>query len=68
MAFSQDDLDKIEQAIASGALEVRYKDKSVKYNSLSDLLKARDLIKRELGHVTAEGQRILPKFSKGLNG
>ena len=44
--FTQAHLTAIEEAIAGGYLEVRYDDKVVKYQSMSDLLKARTLIGR----------------------
>jgi hypothetical protein len=43
MAFTQAQLDALETAIASGTLEVRYGDKTVRYQSTSDMIKARDL-------------------------
>lgn len=48
MAFSQSDLDALEKAIATGVLTVRYADRSVTYQTLSDLMRARDLVKAEL--------------------
>lgn len=46
--FTQAHLTAIEEAIAGGYLEVRYDDKVVKYQSMSDLLKARTLIASKL--------------------
>jgi len=68
VAFTQSDLDKIERAIAEGALTVKYSDKEVTYRSIDDLLKARDVIRRSLGLSNAEGNRIKTKYNKGLNG
>jgi len=66
MSFTQTDLDNIESAIAENALEVRDSNgRWVKYASMSDLLKRRDLIKREMG-LTNKTTRIFTKFSKGL--
>jgi hypothetical protein len=45
MAFTQSQLDALEAAIASGTLEVRYGEKSVRYQSTADMIKARDLIR-----------------------
>ena len=46
--FTQAHLAAIEEAIAGGYLEVRYDDKVVKYQTMSDLLKARNLIASSL--------------------
>jgi len=46
--FTQAHLTAIEEAIAGGYLEVRYDDKVVKYQTMSDLLKARSLIASKL--------------------
>ena len=64
MAFTTKDLEKIEEAIASGALRVEWNDRTVVYNSISDLLKARELIRRDLGLIK-RGSRVLCKSSKG---
>ncbi|MDX2095608.1 MAG: hypothetical protein SFW64_06700 [Alphaproteobacteria bacterium] len=48
MAFTQTQLDALEEAIASGTLEVRVGDKSVRYQSVAELIKARDLIRDQL--------------------
>lgn len=51
MAFTQTQLDALEAAIASGTLEVRTGDKVVRYQSLADLIRARDLVR---DHLTAD--------------
>ncbi len=66
MAFSADDLQAINDAIATGANTVKYQDRTVIYNSLSDLLRARDLIRAELGVSDAKQNRHYASFSKGL--
>jgi hypothetical protein len=48
MAFTQQNLDAIENAIATGTLSVEYNGKRVTYRSMSDLMRARDVIKSEL--------------------
>jgi hypothetical protein len=48
MAFSQAQLDALEAAIASGTLEVRVGDKVVRYQTTSDMIKARDLLRDQL--------------------
>ena len=49
MAWTNDDLTAIETAIKSGQLTVSYRDRSVTYRSLDDLLKIRALIRSDLG-------------------
>lgn len=41
MAINQTDLDALDKAIASGALEVRLEGRSVKYRDVSQLIEAR---------------------------
>ena len=48
MAFTQDQLTALEAAIASGTLEVRIGDKMVRYQSIADMIKARDLVRDQL--------------------
>ncbi|MFM0479107.1 hypothetical protein PQQ81_01110 [Paraburkholderia strydomiana] len=48
MAFTQQNLDAIENAIATGTLSIEYNGKRVTYRSMSDLMRARDVIKSEL--------------------
>lgn len=48
MAFTQTQLDALEAAIASGTLVVRTGDKSVRYHSLDEMIKLRDVIRNQL--------------------
>lgn len=49
MAYTQDDLDAIKAAIASGAKRVRYSDGSeIEYQSLTDMLRAKATIDAEV--------------------
>lgn len=52
MAWTVTDLAVIEAAIASGTLRVQFGDRMVQYQTLSDLLKARDAIMTSIA-VTA---------------
>jgi hypothetical protein len=65
MAWTQADLDSLEAAIASGANEVRYGDKSVRYQTLEQMLIARRLIRQELG-LDVPPKKFYSKYSKGL--
>lgn len=61
MAFTQPQLDALDSAIAAGVLTVRTADgKLVTYQSMGDLLKARDLIASSLA-ATAGTTRAYPR-------
>jgi len=63
--FTQEQLDALTEAISQGAKKVKYADKEVEYHSIEEMLKLRDLMKRELGQVQGSG-RTLVEWSKGL--
>ncbi len=48
-AFTQADLDALEQAIASGQLEVRIGDRKVVYRSLDEMTQIRAMMRSSLG-------------------
>lgn len=48
MAFTLNQLNALEAALASGQLSVNYDGKSVTYRSVGDLMQARNLIRGEL--------------------
>lgn len=64
MAFSLSDLDKLEAALASGAREVEYNDRTVKFRSIKELKEAIQVVKKQLGLVKAGGS-LLCNPSKG---
>lgn len=66
MAFSSTDLATLEEAISSGALEVQYTDKKVKYRSLDEMIRIRDLMKRDLGQKDFSKRRKTAVVGKGL--
>jgi len=68
MAFTQTQLDALEEAIAGGTTRVKYADKEVEYRSLSEMLKLRDIIRRALGLTDSTAARIYPETGKGLTG
>jgi len=59
MAWTQEDLDALEKAIKSGAVEVEYSDKKIRYRSLKDMMALRSIIMQGLGLTTRTGKRIL---------
>ena len=66
MAFTLDQLETLEAAIASGTKKVKYADKEVEYNSIQDMLTLRDLIRKELGLI-GKTKRFFVNFAKGTN-
>ncbi len=68
MAFSVAQLTALEEALASGAVEVTYEGKTVKYRSTDDLRKAYDFVYAKLvdqGLVTDSRTRVsVASFSK----
>lgn len=68
MAWTNAQLTALETAISNGSLSVEYGDKKVVYRSLEEMLKLREIMKRELfGSATSgEASRVKMKFSKGL--
>mgnify|MGYP001549150776 CR=1 FL=1 len=66
MAFTQSDLDAIDNAIKSNVLKVTYGDgRSVEYRSISDLLSARIVISGEVKAATGASRSTLGTFSRG---
>jgi len=47
-SFTTSELETLSAAIATGATEVRYADRTVRYNSLQQMLELRDRMVREL--------------------
>lgn len=66
MAFTQTQLDALDAAIASGTLIVQYDGKRIQYQTMSDLIRARDLIKGELGSASGKPRATtaLAEFSR----
>lgn len=64
--FTMEMLASLEAAIASGTRSVYYGDKRVEYQDLSAMIRARDLIRIELGLVDTKKKLVLPNHSKGL--
>jgi hypothetical protein len=58
-------LSTLERAIAEGALTVRYNDKSITYRSLDEMIRIRDMLRRETGQAVSTS-RLKAQFTKGL--
>lgn len=56
MAFTQKHIDALDEAIASGELEVDFGDRKIKYRSIEQLKSAKRHIKKELAE--SSGARV----------
>lgn len=65
MAFTQAQLDALEEAIATGASECDFEGKQVKFRSLSDMYALRNRMRVALGQTTRT-KRVRMKSYKGL--
>lgn len=61
MAFSESQLTALESAIAKGVLSVQFGERRVTYQSLTEMIKLRDVMRTELGvsQPTAIKSRIV---------
>lgn len=72
-AFTAENLYALEQAIVDGVKSVKYTDKEVEYRSLDEMIKIRNLMRKELCINTSKtakglfgGRRINAIHNKGL--
>ena len=68
MAFTQQQLNDIEIAIATGARSVSYEGKTTTFGSLSEMLLVRGLIMRALGLVPSSSMTVLAAHDRGYPG
>lgn len=67
MAYTLEQYQALQAAIAGGELSVRYADRSVTYRSVSEMLQILRLMENELGlNTDTSGGRRLTSFSKGF--
>lgn len=64
--FTAAQLTALNQAIAEGALEVQYADKKVRYRSLDEMIRIRNIMQKDLGLRETTDNRTYGRFSKGL--
>ena len=67
MAWTQDDLDKLDAAIAGGAVlkEIQFADQSFVFRDIDEMLKVRVLIAQSLSTATGGSGYRLATTSKG---
>ena len=70
--FTLEKLHALECAIAEGALKVKYSDKEIEYRSLNEMMKIRDIMKKQLQPCSKKkkglfgGTRLEVETSKDL--
>lgn len=66
MAYTLEQYEALQAAIAGGELSVRYADRSVTYRSVDEMLKILRLMRDDLGlGANCNGGRTFTSFSKG---
>jgi hypothetical protein len=68
MAFTTQDLANLDNAISSGAKRVKYRDREVEYNSLTDMLALRAVMQNELAQNTGIIRQLRVATDKGFSG
>lgn len=68
MAFTQDDLTAINEAIASGVLTVRYRDRQETFGDAHDLILRRQLILDDLAATAGTTRKRITRISQGGTG
>jgi len=63
-AWDLKDLAVLEKAISQGVQKVKYTDKEIEYRSLNEMLRLRDVMKRDLG-LTSKSNRLYAQYDKG---
>lgn len=64
--MTQDDLDRLERALAQGVTRVTFADgRMVEYHTFEELTQRIEYVRRAIGQETAS-RTILSKFSKGV--
>jgi hypothetical protein len=72
MTWTTTQLTTLEESIALGATTVQYSDRTVTYRSLTDMMRLRDMIRKDLGLTgttdgsIGNGKRKYYEFDKGL--
>ncbi|MBU9576442.1 phage head-tail joining protein [Burkholderia multivorans] len=65
MAFTQDDVVRIERALAKGERIVRFADRTVEYRTVQELIQARDRMLLELVKAGPRRARLVRLFHTG---
>lgn len=68
MSFTMDDVASLNAVIASGELTWRYRDRTVTYQSTSEMLKARQLMLDEINAAAGTGRKRITRISQSGSG
>lgn len=67
MAYTQDDVDRLEKAIAQGVMTVTFSDgRSVTFSSFEELSARLAFVRGQMGTANAGRQRLLGAYRKGV--
>lgn len=68
MAYTLEQYEALKEGIALGATTIQYSDRTVTYRSVSDMLRIKSLMERELfpSSANSANSRILMTYDKGL--
>jgi len=67
MAWTQQDLDKLEARLRSGALRTQYEDRRVTYRTLDEMFTLRHVLERNLDTTKQRPRRTVAAHSKGIS-
>ena len=65
-SYTQGQLDALEAMIASGVLESEYDGQRIKYRTLPELIRARDMIRAALKPTAARITHVNPTYDAGF--
>lgn len=65
-SWTQAQLDAVKEAIASGALKVKYQDKEVTYRSTDELIRLKNEMEKDLGTKSKTMTRFVGIYDKGI--
>lgn len=66
MSYTAEQIAALEEAIASGALEVKYKDRWVRYQDLAEMRRTLAAMRDEVAGTPSTQRRKYASFDKGL--
>jgi len=67
MAWTQADIDALKESIKSGHTEVSFRDRTVKYRSVTEMIQLLRMLENEVDAKTLKSTQILASSSKGLD-
>jgi hypothetical protein len=66
LAYTHEQLEALEKAIAAGSRRVKYSDQEIEYRSLDEMRSIRNEMRADLGMVSKTA-RVYPEFSRGIS-